>query len=129
MTEETSEKSLEEIKEEINEEAAVVEESMEEEVPKKEEPVEEAAVAQMEGLLLSQDSLLSTGIHIGTKIKTRDMEPFIYRVRGDGLFVLDLKKTDERIRTTAKFLARFEPSKIAVAAARLYAHEPVIKFC
>jgi small subunit ribosomal protein S2 len=107
----------------------VSEEIKEEEEVKKEEVVDETTVAPMEGLLLSQDSLLSTGIHIGTKIKTRDMEPFIYRVRGDGLFVLDLKKTDERIRTTAKFLARFEPTKIAVAAARLYAHEPVMKFC
>jgi small subunit ribosomal protein S2 len=100
-----------------------------EEKNKKEEVAEETVVAPMEGLLLAQDTLLSTGIHIGTKIKTKDMEPFIYRVRGDGLFVLDLKKTDERIRTTAKFLARFEPSKIAVAAARLYAREPVLKFC
>ncbi|OYT50208.1 30S ribosomal protein S2 [Candidatus Bathyarchaeota archaeon ex4484_231] len=83
----------------------------------------------MEDLLLPQDVLLSAGIHIGTKIKTKDMESFIYRVRGDGLFVLDLKKTDERIRIAAKFLARFEPSKIAVAAARLYAREPVTKFC
>ncbi len=107
----------------------VSEEIKEEEEVKKEEVVDETTVAPMEGLLLSQDSLLSTGIHIGTKIKTRDMEPFIYRVRGDGLFVLDLKKTDERIRVTAKFLARFEPTKIAVAAARLYAREPVMKFC
>ncbi len=89
----------------------------------------EAASAAIEGLLLAQDVLLSAGIHIGTKIKTKDMEPFIYRVRGDGLYVLDLKKTDERIRTTAKFLARFEPSKIAVVAVRLYAREPVAKFC
>ena len=62
-------------------------------------------------------------------MKTKDMEPFIYRVRPDGLFVLDVKKTDERIRLAAKFLARFDPSKIAVAAARLYAREPVVKFC
>jgi small subunit ribosomal protein S2 len=107
----------------------VSEDIKEEEEVKKEEVVDETIVAPMEGLLLSQDSLLSTGIHIGTKIKTRDMEPFIYRVRGDGLFVLDLKKTDERIRVTAKFLARFEPTKIAVVAARLYAREPVMKFC
>jgi small subunit ribosomal protein S2 len=57
------------------------------------------------------------------------MEPFIYRVRPDGLFVLDVKKTDDRIRVAAKFLARYEPSKVAVAATRLYAHEPVKKFC
>ena len=105
------------------------EEANAEEEVEKEKVMDETVVAPIEGLLLSQDTLLSTGIHIGTKIKTKDMEPFIYRVRGDGLFVLDLKKTDERIRVTAKFLARFEPSKIAVAAARLYAREPVLKFC
>jgi small subunit ribosomal protein S2 len=80
-------------------------------------------------LLLPRDTLLSAGIHIGTRMKTRDMEPFIYRVRPDGLFVLDVKKTDERVRITAKFLARFEHAKVAVAAGRLYAQEPVKKFC
>ena len=87
----------------------------------------ETTVAQE--LLLPQDTLLSAGIHIGTRMKTKDMEPFIYRVRPDGLFVLDVQKTDERIRVAAKFLARFEPAKVAVAASRLYAHEPIKKFC
>jgi small subunit ribosomal protein S2 len=82
-----------------------------------------------EELLLPRDTMLSAGIHIGTRMKTRDMEPFIYRVRPDGLFVLDVQKTDERIRVAAKFLARFENAKVAVAASRLYAHEPVRKFC
>jgi small subunit ribosomal protein S2 len=82
-----------------------------------------------EELLLPRDTLLSAGIHIGTRMKTRDMEPFIYRVRPDGLFVLDIKKTDDRIRVAAKFLARFEHAKVAVAAARLYAQEPIRKFC
>jgi len=94
-----------------------------------EEKVSEESQSEEKELLLPQDELLSAGIHIGTKIKTKDMEPFIYRVRPDGLFVLDLNKTDERIRVAAKFLARFEPSKIAVVAARLYAREPVNKFC
>ena len=83
----------------------------------------------IEELLLPRDTLLSAGIHIGTRMKTRDMKPFIYRVRPDGLFVLDVKKTDDRIRVAAKFLARFEPTKVAVAAARLYAQEPIRKFC
>ena len=82
-----------------------------------------------EELLLPRDTMLSAGIHIGTRMKTLDMEPFIYRVRPDGLFVLDVQKTDERIRAAAKFLARFEPAKVAVAASRLYAHEPIKKFC
>jgi len=80
-------------------------------------------------LLLPIESLLSAGLHIGTKIKTKDMEPFIYRVRPDGLFVLDVKKTDERIRLAAKFIARFESSKVVVASSRLYGRTPVQKFC
>jgi len=82
-----------------------------------------------EDLLLPQDTLLSAGVHIGTRMRTKDMDPFIYRVRADGLFVLDVKKTDERIRVAAKFLARFEPSKIVAVAGRLYGQSPVEKFC
>jgi len=89
----------------------------------------EAEVSIEEVLLLPQDTLLSAGIHIGTRMKTKDMDPFIYRVRPDGLFVLDVKKTDERIRIAAKFLARFEPSKVVAVAARLYGREPVRRFC
>ncbi len=92
------------------------------------EPIE-TPIPEGEELLLPRDTLLSAGIHIGTRMKTRDMEPFIYRVRPDGLFVLDVKKTDDRVRVAGKFLARYEPAKVAVAATRLYAHEPVKKFC
>jgi len=92
-------------------------------------PEKEQETPVTEELLLPRDTLLSAGIHIGTRMKTSDMEPFIYRVRPDGLFVLDVKKTDERIRVAARFLARFEHAKVAVAATRLYAHEPVKQFC
>jgi len=89
----------------------------------------EAEIKVAEELLLPQDTLLSAGIHIGTRMKTKDMASFIYRVRPDGLFVLDVKKTDERLRTAAKFLARFEPSRIVTVAARLYGREPAKRFC
>ena len=92
-------------------------------------PVSATEVRVEEELLLPQDTLLSAGIHIGTRMKTKDMTQFIYRVRPDGLFVLDVKKTDERIRIAAKFLARMEPSKIAAVSARLYGRDPVNKFC
>ena len=98
-------------------------------IPEAQPAKQEAPVPSEEELLLPRDTLLSAGIHIGTRMKTRDMEPFIYRVRPDGLFVLDVKKTDDRIRVAGKFLARYEPAKVAVAATRLYAHEPVKKFC
>jgi small subunit ribosomal protein S2 len=97
--------------------------------PEAAEVTESPPTAQEEELLMARDTLLSAGIHIGTRMKTVDMEPFIYRVRPDGLFVLDVKKTDDRIRVAAKFLARFEATKVAAASTRLYAEEPVEKFC
>jgi len=121
----------------MSEDQEIKKENKEEKEPEKEETkleitaetqIEEE-IAPEEGLLLPRDTLLSAGIHIGTRMKTGDMEQFIYRVRPDGLFVLDVKKTDDRIRAAAKFLARFEPTKVAAAAARLYAQEPVKKFC
>ena len=79
--------------------------------------------------LLPLDTFLSAGIHIGTRIKTKDMLQFIYRVRPDGLFVLDIQKIDERIRMAAKFIAKFESSKVVVVSSRLYGKTPVQKFC
>ncbi len=128
IKEETEEEVEEESKEEeIEEEIEEVKVTESQEKTETAEPT--ATVAPGEELLLPQDTLLSAGIHIGTRMKTGDMEQFIYRVRPDGLFVLDVKKTDERIRAAAKFLSRFEPAKVAAAAARLYAQEPVTKFC
>jgi small subunit ribosomal protein S2 len=130
---ETKVEDEEENEEEENKEEETSEEIEEVKVSESEEKTDTAepaaSVAPGEELLLPQDTLLSAGIHIGTRMKTGDMEQFIYRVRPDGLFVLDVKKTDDRIRVAAKFLARFEPAKVAAAAARLYAQEPVAKFC
>ena len=45
-----------------------------------------------EQLLIASDIYLKSGIHIGTKFKTRYMEQFIYKTRQDGLSVLNLQK-------------------------------------
>ncbi len=80
-------------------------------------------------LLVPLEKYLASGIHIGTYVCTEFMKPFVYRVRSDGLYILDAKKTDERLRIAAKFLAKFDPTKIAVVSARLYGKKPVLKFC
>ncbi|MFX1562378.1 MAG: 30S ribosomal protein S2 [Promethearchaeota archaeon] len=83
-----------------------------------------------EDLLIALDQYLAAGIHIGTQVKTVTMEPYIYRVRQDGLYVLDIRRFDERIRTAAKFIARHEPpQKIAVVGARQYAQKPIQTYC
>ncbi|HID27395.1 MAG TPA: 30S ribosomal protein S2, partial [Methanosarcinales archaeon] len=52
--------------------------------------------------LIPSDDYLAAGIHIGTQQKTKYMMPFVYRVRTDGLYVLNVSKTDKRIRAAAK---------------------------
>ncbi|MGE4275249.1 MAG: 30S ribosomal protein S2 [Candidatus Methanomethylophilaceae archaeon] len=79
-------------------------------------------------LLVPEDVYLTSGVHIGTQQKSADMKDFIYNVRQDGLYVLDVKKTDERIRAVAKFLARFDPKRILVVSARQYGQRPAREF-
>jgi len=75
-------------------------------------------MAEEQQFLVSQDVYLKSGIHIGTKFKTKHMEQFIYKTRPDGLSVLNLKKIDERIRITASFLAQYAPEEILVISRR-----------
>lgn len=79
-------------------------------------------------LLVGMDTYLAAGVHIGTQIKTKMMERFIFRVRSKGLSDLDVRKTDERIRIVAKFLARFPPEKILVVSQRQYGKKPAMMF-
>jgi len=79
-------------------------------------------------LLVPEETYLTSGVHIGTQYKTADMMGFIYKVRQDGLYVLDIKKTDERIRAVAKFLARFDPQRILVCSMRQYGQRPAREF-
>jgi small subunit ribosomal protein S2 len=78
--------------------------------------------------LIPPEEYLAAGVHIGTQVKTGDMREFIFKVRQDGLYILDIKKLDERIRACVKLLLRYEPSKILLVAARQYAHKPVKMF-
>uniref|UniRef100_A0A7J2U4X5 Small ribosomal subunit protein uS2 n=1 Tax=Ignisphaera aggregans TaxID=334771 RepID=A0A7J2U4X5_9CREN len=78
-------------------------------------------------LLVPLELYLQAGVHIGTHTCTKHMEKFVFRVRPDGLYILDVKKTDERLRVAGKFLSRFEPSKIMVISTRQYGKQPVLK--
>ncbi|OYR58859.1 30S ribosomal protein S2 [Halorubrum ezzemoulense] len=79
-------------------------------------------------LLIPVEDYLSAGVHIGTQQKTKDMERFIHRVRDDGLYVLDVSLTDQRIRTAADFLANYNPEQILVTSSRQYGRFPAEKF-
>ncbi len=71
-----------------------------------------------EKFLVPRDVYLRSGIHIGTKFRTRYMEQFIYKTRPDGLSVLNLQKIDERIKIAATFLTQYNPEDILVICRR-----------
>ncbi|MBR9683500.1 30S ribosomal protein S2 [Candidatus Woesearchaeota archaeon] len=75
-------------------------------------------VEQQDTLLIDSNEFLKSGIHIGTKFKTKYMANFIYKTRPDGLSVLNLKKINERLKTAATFLAQYEPEDILLAGRR-----------
>jgi len=75
---------------------------------------------------------LSCGIHIGTKLLTGDARRFVYRQTNYGLYVIDLTKTDERLKIAAKFLSKYieeGSERVIVTSVRRYGKEPVKKFC
>lgn len=82
----------------------------------------------MSELLIPLDKYLAAGLHIGTQQKTGDMERYIYRVRSDGLYVLDVRKTNDRIIEASKFLAKYDADDILVVSTRQYGQAPVKKF-
>lgn len=81
-----------------------------------------------EKFLVPTNEYLKSGIHIGTKFKTRYMEKFIYKTRPDGLSVLNLQKIDERINIAAKFLSHYNPEDILVVGRRESSWKPIKMF-
>jgi len=79
-------------------------------------------------LLIPEDTYLTSGVHIGTQQKSASMRRFVYKVRFDGLHVLDIRETDRRIRLAAKFLSRFPAEKILSVSQRQYGQKPVRVF-
>jgi len=73
--------------------------------------------------------ILSTGIRVGTPVKTKFMTPFIVRANPEGLYILDISKTLSRIDVAAKFIGRADIARVAITSAREYGKTPVQKFC
>ncbi|MFO7677311.1 MAG: 30S ribosomal protein S2 [Thermoplasmatota archaeon] len=78
-------------------------------------------------MMVPEEIYMTSGVHIGTRQKTSDIKEFIYKVRNDGLYIIDVKKTDERIRHAAKFLVKCNPSKVLVVSVRQYGQKPIQK--
>ena len=56
------------------------------------------------------------------------MEPYVYKVRDDGLRILNVNLTSEKITEASNFLKDYEPKDVLVVSARQYGWKPAKKF-
>ncbi len=73
---------------------------------------------KQENFLVALDVYLKAGLHIGTKFKTTYMDPFVYKVRPDGLSVLNVQAINKRIEVACSFLSQYKPEEILVVGKR-----------
>jgi small subunit ribosomal protein S2 len=93
-----------------------------------EEGLEKETKIENQGMIIPEETYMTAGAHIGTRQKTADIKNFIYRVRNDGLYIIDVKKTDERIKNAAKFIAKYDPANVLIVSVRQYGQKPIKKF-
>lgn len=147
MSEKKDDGLIEDFEEEFKEDFEVIEEEEVEEefiIPVEEKP-EEEEIEEMDEEI--KQMFLSSGIHIGTKILSGKLRKihlnhfgasndFIYRQTNYGLYVLNIRRTEERLHIASKWIAKFleegkiktEPSKIVISSVRRYGKEPIRKF-
>jgi len=75
-----------------------------------------------------REVFIKNGCHIGTQRKVEPMRKFIYRIRGDGLAIINAQEGIERMKVAARFFARYNPEDILVVASREQAQYPARKF-
>ncbi|HIH99695.1 MAG TPA: 30S ribosomal protein S2 [Nitrosopumilus sp.] len=73
--------------------------------------------------------VISTGIRVGTQVKTKFMKQFIENASPEGLYMLNIDMTLEKIKTCAKFINRVGAENIIACSGRQYAGIPIEKFC
>lgn len=73
--------------------------------------------------------LLSAQSHIGTKNADINMLPYVYKRRPDGIHIINVGKTWEKMVFAARILATIEnPQDICVISARPYGQRAALKF-
>lgn len=79
-------------------------------------------------MLVDKEDYLEAGVNIGSRRHVKDMDEFIFRVKKNNLSILDLEKTDERIKRAAELLSQYEPDDILAVSRKKNGHTPVVTF-
>jgi len=73
--------------------------------------------------------LLACQAHVGTKNVERKMERYVWKRRSDGIHIIHLAKTLEKMRLAARLVTAIEnPADVCVVSARPYGQRAVLKF-
>lgn len=67
------------------------------------------------------EKYLEAGVHIGTRVSSKQMKKFVYKYRKDKLVMLNVDLIDKRVQDMAKMVAKYDLSKMAIIASRVYA--------
>ena len=84
---------------------------------------------QKKEMMASEETYMTSGAHIGTRQKNAAIKDFIYKVRNDGLYIIDVDKTDERIRLAGKFISKYNPANVLIVSVRQYGKKPINSCC
>jgi len=73
--------------------------------------------------------MLACGVHLGTKNLEPAMEPYVWKRRNDGVHIINLQKTWEKLVLAARIIVAIEnPQDVCVISARPYGQRSVLKF-
>ncbi|KAL5728508.1 hypothetical protein ACHQM5_001583 [Ranunculus cassubicifolius] len=73
--------------------------------------------------------MLAADVHLGTKNCDFQMERYIHKRRTDGIYIINLGKTWEKLQLAARVIVAIEnPQDIIVQSARPYGQRAVLKF-
>lgn len=73
--------------------------------------------------------LLATNAHIGSANADFQMEQYVYKRREDGTYIINIRKTWEKLLLAARAIAAVEnPADVVVVSARPFAQRALLKF-
>mgnify|MGYP005864408913 CR=1 FL=1 len=72
------------------------------------------------------EEYLSSGMHIGTRMINAHMKRFVYKIRDDGLAIIDLATIEKRIKVAAAFISR--ANKVMVISRKPVAFKAIETF-
>ncbi|RDY11977.1 40S ribosomal protein SA, partial [Mucuna pruriens] len=73
--------------------------------------------------------MLAADVHLGTKNCDFQMERYVFKRRTDGIYIINLGKTWEKLQLAARIIVAIEnPQDIIVQSARPYGQRAVLKF-